>query len=345
MSGTDELFPETAIGYWLDATGIAPGAPVHFERIAGGRSNVMFRVTRGDRRFVLRRPTRVAIEKANDGIRREFRVLTALADSDVPHPEAIALCDDTGVIGCAFYVMQEVEGTPATGLPAELGPAEVVRPAVTFSLTDALAALHEVDWRANGLTDFGQPDGFHERQVDRWTSQYRGYGGRELPQVDVVGTWLEQDLPGEWSPTILHADYHMLNVIIAPDLPVRVAAIVDWETATIGDPLLDLAGFCEVWCGAYSGDGWPARSEIIGRYADRRGLGSGSCSRASTTARPRTRPAPTTRWQATGRCTTSVGPPISSPRRPTDRRSAQFAQPPSITWIWPVVKLDSSLAR
>ena len=274
MPYTDEVFPEQAIGAWLDATGIAPGAPLTFERIAGGRSNVMFRVARGDRRLVLRRPAKVAIEKANDGIRREYRVLTALADTDVPHPEAIALCDDPEVIGCVFYVMEEVEGTPATGLPPELGPPETVRPAVTFALTDALAALHDVDWRANGLTDFGRPEGFHERQVDRWTSQFRSYGGREQPQVAIVGAWLQRHLPDAWSPTIMHADYHMLNVIIAPDLPVRVAAIVDWETATIGDPLLDLAGFCEVWCGAYAGDGWPDRAEIIDRYAERRGLTS-----------------------------------------------------------------------
>lgn len=123
MNDPDELFPESTIAGWLDAEGIAPGEPLTFERITDGRSHVMFRVARGDQRFVLRRPTRVAIEKADDGIRREFRVLTALAGTDVPHPAALALCDDTDLTGCAF-------------------------------------------------------------------------------EVDVVGAWLEQHLPTEWSPTI-----------------------------------------------------------------------------------------------------------------------------------------------
>lgn len=263
---TPELFPEDVIATWLDAHDIAPGAPMAVEQIAGGRSNVMFRIARGHHRLVLRRPAKVAVAKADDGMRREFRVLRALADTDVPHPRAIAIGEDPALIGCVFYVMEEVDGV----LP--LGPAEAARAPVTMAVTDALAVLHDVDWRGVGLTDFGKPEGFHERQVSRWTAQFEGYRGRTIPEVALVGAWLDQHLPAEWTPSLIHADYHMMNVLIAPEPPPRVLAIVDWETATIGDPLLDLAGFCEVWCGAFAGDRWPARDEIVERYRRQRGL-------------------------------------------------------------------------
>jgi aminoglycoside phosphotransferase (APT) family kinase protein len=263
----DPLFPLEPIGAWLDAQGIAPGRPLEAERLSGGLSNVMFRVTRGDERFVLRRPAQVAIERADDGMRREFRVLSALQGTPVPHPEAIALCDDASVIGCAFYLMAAVDGIPPVQLPADPD----VRREATLAVTDALAALHEVDWRER-LDGFGRPDDFHQRQVSRWTRQYDGYGTDRLPGVRDVGAWLEAHLPTDWSPTILHADYHMMNLLVTADRPVQVAAILDWETATIGDPLLDLAGFTEIWCSAFQGDGWPSRDEIVARYAERRGL-------------------------------------------------------------------------
>jgi aminoglycoside phosphotransferase (APT) family kinase protein len=263
----DPLFPVDEIGAWLDGRGIAPGQPLEAERLAGGLSNAMFKVRRGGERFVLRRPAQVAIERADDGMRREFRVLSALAGTPVPHPEAIALCDDTDVIGCAFYLMGVVDGIPPMQLPAD----PEVRREATLAVTDALAALHGVDWRAR-LDGFGRPDDFHERQVRRWTGQYDGYGTDRLPGVREVGAWLEAHLPTDWSPTILHADYHMMNLLVTTDRPVRVAAILDWETATIGDPLLDLAGFTEIWCSAFQGDGWPTRAEIVERYAAQRGL-------------------------------------------------------------------------
>lgn len=263
----DPLFPTEPIAAWLDDQGIAPGRPIEATRLAGGLSNAMFRVERGDRRFVLRRPAKVAIERADDGMRREFRVLSALAGTAVPHPEAIALCDDTAVIGCAFYLMADVPGVPPSSLP----PDPDVRREVTMAVTDALAALHQVEWR-DRLDGFGRPDDFHQRQVGRWTRQYDGYGTDRLPGVRDVGAWLEAHLPTDWSPTILHADYHMMNLLVSDDRPVRVTAILDWETATIGDPLLDLAGFTEIWCSAFRDGGWPERAAIIDRYAEQRGL-------------------------------------------------------------------------
>jgi threonyl-tRNA synthetase len=114
-------------------------------------------------------------------------------------------------------------------------------------MVDALAALHDFDWRGSSLSDFGKPDGFHERQVERWTGQLASYKGRELPGLHRVTTFLSENLPGSFEPSLMHGDFHMFNALIAAEPPGKVTAIIDWETATIGDPLLDLIGFCEIW--------------------------------------------------------------------------------------------------
>jgi aminoglycoside phosphotransferase (APT) family kinase protein len=121
------------------------------------------------------------------------------------------------------------------------------------------------------LGDLGRPERFHERQVDRWSRQLASYQGRDLPGIDRVMAWLEANLPASFDPTLMHGDYHMMNALIAADPPGRVVAILDWETATIGDPLLDLAGFCEIWCSVAT-DGWPSRQALVERYRTARGL-------------------------------------------------------------------------
>jgi aminoglycoside phosphotransferase (APT) family kinase protein len=257
---------------WLDAQGLAPGAALMIDELVGGGSNAMFRVTRGGTTWVLRRPRRVAIEKADEGMRREFRILCALEGTPVPHAVPVALCDDHAVLGCTFYLMGLVEGTEPFPAPTALDD-EAGRAGIAFALVDALAQLHDVDWQTAGLADLGRPDGFHERQVSRWSGQLATYRNRDLPGIDQVMTWLDAHRPSRFTPTIMHADYHMRNVIVAPEPPARVLAIVDWETTTIGDPLLDLAGFCEAWCGAASEDaGWPARAALVARYREARGL-------------------------------------------------------------------------
>ena len=257
---------------WLDAQGLAPGGSLTVDEIVGGGSNAMFRVTRGDSAWVLRRPRRVAIEKADEGMRREYRILRALEGTPVPHAAPIALCDDHDVLGCTFYLMGLVEGVDPFPAPPALDDA-AGHVALAFALVDALAQLHDVDWRAAGLGDLGRPEGFHERQVSRWSGQLATYRDRDLPGIDDVMVWLDAHRPSEFTPSIMHADYHMRNVMVAAEPPARVLAIVDWETTTIGDPLLDLAGFCEAWCGAASeAAGWPARRALVERYRHARGL-------------------------------------------------------------------------
>lgn len=230
----------------------------------------MYVVDRGANRWVLRRPKAVAHERADLGLVREFRVLSALEGTSVPHPAPVAVCEDSGVLGRPFYLMDRVEGVNAIPAPSPLDTDEG-RASITVALVEALAALHEVDWRAGGLADLGRPEGFHERQVDRWNRQLTSYQGRELPGIDRVTRWLQRQLPTSFSPTLMHGDYHMLNVLIAPDAPARVVAVLDWETTTIGDPLLDLVGFCEIW-ESFGGADWPDRRAILERYAETRQL-------------------------------------------------------------------------
>jgi aminoglycoside phosphotransferase (APT) family kinase protein len=268
----DRLLDLPALARWLGAQGLITTDSLSVSRLTSGRSNAMFRLDHGPHRWVLRRPPAVAVERSDELMRREFRLLSALDHTGVPHPRTVALCDDPGVLGCTFYVMEAVDGfNPIGPLPEALHSREHE---VADAMVDALSALHEVDWRALDLKDFGRPDGFHERQVARWTKQLDSYGGRALPGLERVGRWLGEHLPGEFEPTIMHGDYHMLNVIVAGDLPARVAAIVDWETASIGDPLLDAVGFVEVWCPSHpTGDGWPDREHLLRRYASTRGIG------------------------------------------------------------------------
>lgn len=259
---------------WLDGQGLEPGADLEITPIRGGRSHAMFRLERGSSTWILRRPTTVALSTAADGLRREFQVLSALAGGQVPHPAPIARCEDASVIGSSFYLMENVEGiNPTPQLLAAEAPG-LTRESVIDAMTDALARLHEVDWRGCGLGDFGRPDGFHQRQAERWAKQLRSYGGPGFPEAAVVFAWLGENAPESWQPGLMHGDYHMLNVLVGVDEPARVTGILDWETATIGDPLLDLAGFLEVCRQTYpAAEGWPDEERIVARYLGARGLG------------------------------------------------------------------------
>jgi aminoglycoside phosphotransferase (APT) family kinase protein len=202
-------------------------------------------------------------------MRREYRFLRALGGTNVPHPTVIALCDDHDVLGCTFFLMDDVSGVHPDTM--SIGRPDDEAAEIAFALVDALAALHEVDWREAGLADLGHPDDFHERQVARWTRQLASYEGRALDGVHDICAWLDANRPASFEPVIMHADYHAKNTLMAPDLPARVVAIFDWETATIGDPLLDLGGFCEVVL-AHGAPNWPSTDALIERYRAARSL-------------------------------------------------------------------------
>jgi aminoglycoside phosphotransferase (APT) family kinase protein len=258
------------LGAWLDGQGLEVGHSIRIEPLAGGTSNAMFIVIRGRCQWVLRRPAKVALERANEGMRREYAILSALEGSDVPHPRAVALCDDHDVFGATFFLMERIDGVNPIPLPPTF-ESDLHRTEISFAMVESLARLHKFDWRAAGLSHLGQPEQFHERQVSRWTNQLAAYEGRELVGIDSVTRWLEENVPGDFTPTLMHGDFHMLNALIAPTPPGRVLAMVDWETATIGDPFLDLAGFCEIWCSVCT-EGWPTRQELVEHYCSIRDI-------------------------------------------------------------------------
>jgi aminoglycoside phosphotransferase (APT) family kinase protein len=270
----DGLVDLTALGPWLDERGLAPGRPLEATRISGGMSNESIGLTRGGERWVLRRPARVALDGADRGMRREFRLLSAIQDTGLPVPRVHALCTDPQVIGAVFYVMDFVDGFTGIGEPPRPFAEEAgVRREASLSCMHALGHLHSVDWRACGLEDFGRPSGFHERQVGRWLKQLDATQGREHPGLRDVGAWLDANRPsdGTWTPTIMHGDYHSGNVMLALDAPGRVAAILDWENATIGDPLLDLGGFLRLW-GTSERASWCDEARMIDAWCERSGL-------------------------------------------------------------------------
>lgn len=267
MSDDNALIDVAKLDQWIREQGLKGDEVLELARIQEGRSNEMFFVECGEQHWVLRRPSGIAWEKTEKGLCREFRLLDAIKDTGVPVPRAIALCEDRSVIGAVFYLMEKVDGfTPAYDLPESFVATPELRQQMVCAPLEAAAALHRLDWRALGLEDFGKIDNFHERQVGRWAAQLESYQGRELKGIKAIGRWLEQNLPGQWTPTIMHGDFHALNMMMAADLPPRMAAIIDWETSTIGDPFLDVVGFLDIWFDTNKGHQWPDYDFLLEYY-------------------------------------------------------------------------------
>jgi len=274
---------------WLLAQGLADGELQGPTLLAGGTQNLIVRFRCGGREFVLRKAAGTAYANGSETMRREARILAALAGTDVPHARLIAACEDDAVLGGAFYLMEPVEGfNVGMGMPEPHASQPAMRRAMGFALIDGLAALRRVDPVAAGLSDFGHLDGFLERQVGRWRTQLESYaryegwpGANGLPQVEAVGRWLEQHMPKGFTPGILHGDYHIKNVLFRPDSP-ALAAIVDWELSTMGDPMIDLGWLMATWRGQGADDpgspieiepwsGFPTAAELVDYYGERTG--------------------------------------------------------------------------
>jgi aminoglycoside phosphotransferase (APT) family kinase protein len=244
----------TRVAAWMSEQGLGEGPIVDVAEITGGTQNVMLRLRRAGRDYVFRRGPRHLRPVSNTVILRETRVLRALAGTDVPHPHLIAVCEDTSVLGDAvFYLMEPIDGFNAgAGLPALHAADAAVRHGMGLSMADAAAKLGAVDHVAVGLADFGKPAGFLERQVPRWLSElesyatFENYPGPDIGDVDSVAAWLREHQPSEFTPGIMHGDYHAANVMFSPTGP-EVVAIVDWEMCTIGDPLQDLGWMLATW--------------------------------------------------------------------------------------------------
>jgi aminoglycoside phosphotransferase (APT) family kinase protein len=238
---------------WLDVHQVPGSGPVTgARRLAGGLQNAVFLMERGDRSFVLRRPSRHVRPGSNETMLREARVLKALAGSAVPHPAFYDVCDDPAVIGTCFYTMAPLEGfAPSQQLPGRYATDGGWRRTMGEQLVRAAAALAGVDHRAVGLADLGKPEGWHKRQVDRWRSQLDGYRSTPnyqaaLPHVDAVGKWLTDHLPRDRRIGIVHGDFQFANVMFSHLAP-NVSGVVDWELTSLGDPLLDLGWVLASW--------------------------------------------------------------------------------------------------
>ena len=246
--------------------------------LAGGRSNLTYLVQDGVRRWVLRRPPLGHVLSTAHDMSREFRVVTALRETAVPVPTTYAFCADADVVGAPFYVMDHVEGTVFRGdlqLHA-LGPARSAR--IGERLIDVLADLHRVDAASVGLADLGRPEGFLERQIHRWGAQLDASRSRPLTGIDELRARLAADVPTTAGSALVHGDYRLDNLVVSDDD--RVAAVLDWEMATLGDPLTDVALLViyqrthELQMAAAGiepplAPGWPSETQLVERYAER----------------------------------------------------------------------------
>jgi aminoglycoside phosphotransferase (APT) family kinase protein len=259
---------------------------VQVEQFPGGHSNLTYLLRLGDgRELVLRRPPVGSKVKAAHDMGREFRVLSRLAPAWGKAPRPLVECDDESVIGCRFYIMERLRGVilrrePPPGV--ELDPDTARR--AGHALIDGLVELHAIDYQAIGLGDLGRPDGYAERQVRGWTERYAGSKTDDIPSVTRVAGWLADNRPASGPPALIHNDFKFDNVVLAPGDITRIIGVLDWEMATLGDPLMDLGTTLAYWIeagdpeplksmrfGPTAMPGMMTRAEVAERYAERSG--------------------------------------------------------------------------
>ncbi|ANI79257.1 phosphotransferase family protein [Sphingobium sp. EP60837] len=266
---------DKALRVWLARTLSNFDGIVSFEKFAGGQSNPTYRVSLSTGAYVLRRKPFGPLLPSAHAIEREFRLLYALHPLGFPVPRPIALCEDQEVIGAAFYLMEMIEGrTYWNGSLSEVPRTE--RKAYYEAMIDTLAQLHSIDVGTAGLTDFGRPGNYFARQVERWTKQYRAAQTEHIPEMEKLIDWLPKTIPQQSRSSIIHGDYRIDNLIYAPQTP-SVCAVLDWELATIGDPLADFAYLAMNWIMPVDGraglsgldleaEGIPSLDEVVARY-------------------------------------------------------------------------------
>jgi aminoglycoside phosphotransferase (APT) family kinase protein len=275
-------FDEAALARYLQQHVEGIEGALSVEQFKGGQSNPTYKLTAGGKSYVLRRKPPGKLLASAHAVDREYTVITALANTDVPVAKTYCLCEDESVIGTAFYVMEHVEGRilwdPA--LPGdEYTPA--VRRAMYEEMNRVIAALHLVDHKAIGLADYGKPGNYFARQIGRWTKQYRASETERNDAMDRLIAWLPEHIPPGDETTIVHGDYRLDNMIFHPTEP-RVLAVLDWELSTLGHPLADFAYHCMTWhipAGVFRGLGGaklaelgiPSESEYVQMYCQRTG--------------------------------------------------------------------------
>jgi aminoglycoside phosphotransferase (APT) family kinase protein len=291
MTEAEDLVDRTAVRAFL-ADRLGPAERFDIERHDQGLSNETLFVTWGERDLVLRRPPPGDTAETAHDVLREYEVLDALQGSAVPVPGTVTATDETGVIGCPFYVMERLDGDVIRFSEPDRFDTPVARRRVGHQLVDTLAAIHAVDYEAVGLGEFGRPERFTERQVERWSEQFEWAfqettAERAVPAIETVGEWLAANVPDTRADTLVHGDYKLDNVLFAPGTPPQIAGVLDWEMSTLGDPLCDLGWMLFFWLedGADSSalmqtmgptflgtEGYPSRADLVARYERQTGI-------------------------------------------------------------------------
>lgn len=265
-----------------------PEMDAEFEvrQFPGGHSNLTYCIRFGDHEFVMRRPPMGPVAPTAHDMPREYRLLAAIHPHFNLAPKPYLLCEDPAVIGAPFYLMERRRGLVVRQtIPPELGEDLTLRRRISESLVDAMVALHAVDLQSTGLIAMGKPAGFVKRQVEGWTNRWQRSKTTELHEMEQTSAWLLANLPPDTpSPTLVHNDYKLDNLMLDPDDPARIVAILDWEMCALGDPLIDLGLLLCYWPEAedpemFSGSlrsvtmlpGWMTRAELVERYAKQSG--------------------------------------------------------------------------
>lgn len=275
-------FDEEALARYLSSHVEGFTGPLKVEQFEGGQSNPTFRLEAGGVRYVLRKQPPGKLLPSAHQVDREYRVMNALEQTDVPVPRMVALCEDPEVIGTKFYVMEWVDGRvfAETRLPDQTPEA---RRAIYLDMARVLARLHSVDPAEVGLAEFGRPGNYYERQIGRWSKQYLASKTEEIEAMDRLMDWLPKNIPEQKKTVIVHGDFRLGNMLIHPTEP-RIVAVLDWELSTLGDGLADLGYICQDYHGESYEDrglagadlealGIPTEEEMVAEYCRHAGIG------------------------------------------------------------------------
>lgn len=277
----EELDAERLAEYLPGAIEGLEAGPIEVEQFPSGYSNLTYLVRVGDRSMILRRPPPgVKIASAHD-MGREYRILSHLRPVYAKVPQPLAFCEDERVLGTPFYVMERVEGVILRkGVPDEMVPGPELTARIAHELVDTLSELHAVDYEAAGLGELGRPEGYVRRQIEGWGKRYRNAQTDDIPDADRVAAWLLESMPPEPGASLIHNDFKHDNVVLDPDDWSRIVAVLDWEMATLGDPLMDLGTSLAYWIqeddppevlssrlSPTLWPGTPTRADFVERYA------------------------------------------------------------------------------
>lgn len=279
----EELDLEALTPYLDDVLGGLDG-PLEVQQFPSGHSNLTYLLAAGEREMVLRRPPFGAAVKSGHDMGREFRVLSGLIKVYDKVPRPLHFCEGPEVIGAPFYLMERVRGIILRGTRPKVEMPPPRMRACCEALVDNLVDIHGLDVEAAGLEDLGRPDGYVERQISGWTRRYGKARTDDLPEMETVAAWLAENMPPESGAGLIHNDYKYDNVVLDADDPTRIVGVLDWEMATLGDPLMDLGSTLGYWIEAGDADrlgmlpfgptmieGNLSRLEVAERYAERSG--------------------------------------------------------------------------